>query len=142
MIIYRYTKEKKMEKEIAILSELIEQSSEASKLIVSNAIAMENGDIAQAQKYLKESQNLLSAMLKDTFLEPLDILSDKSNDEESYDFSSLDIAKLLSKVTFYSASLINCYVSNLGGSVKSNTEVKLSKCINATIALTKAILLN
>lgn len=131
-----------MEKKIAILSELIEQSSEASKLIVSNAIAMDNGEIAQAQKYLKEATTLLSTMLKDTFIEVRDILTETSSDEESYDFSSLDMSKLLSKVSFYAASLINCYVNDFSGSVMSNIEIKLMKCINATRSLVSAILLN
>lgn len=131
-----------MEKKIAILSELIEQSSEASKLIVSNAIAMDNGEIEPAQKYLKEATQLLTTMIKDTFIEVRDILTEVSNDEESYDFSTLDMAKLLSKVAFYGASLINCYINNFTGSVLANTEVKLMKCINATRSLVSAILLN
>lgn len=131
-----------MEKNIAILSELIEQSSEASKLIVSNAIAMDNGEIEPAQKYLKEAKQLLSTMIKDTFVEVRDILTEVSTDEESYDFSTLDMAKLLSKVAFHAASLINCYINKFTGSVMTNTEVKLMKCINATRSLVSAILLN
>ena len=131
-----------MEKKISILSELIEQSSEASKLIVSNAIAMDNGEIEQAQKYLKEATTLLTTMLKDTFIEVRGILNENTADEESYDFSALDMAKLLSKVSFYCASLINCYINNYTGSVMANTETKLIKCINATRTLVTAILLN
>ncbi|MBE5738623.1 MAG: hypothetical protein E7354_02735 [Clostridiales bacterium] len=131
-----------MEKKISILSELIEQSSEASKLIVSNAIAMDNGEIEQAQKYLKEATTLLTTMLKDTFIEVRGILNENTTDEESYDFSALDMAKLLSKVSFYCASLINCYINNYTGSVMANTETKLIKCINATRTLVTAILLN
>jgi len=131
-----------MEKKISILSELIEQSSEASKLIVSNAIAMDNGEIEQAQKYLKEATTLLTTMLKDTFIEVRGILNENTTDEESYDFSALDMAKLLSKVSFYCASLINRYINNYTGSVMANTETKLIKCINATRTLVTAILLN
>lgn len=131
-----------MEKKIAILSELIEQCSEANKLVISNAIAMENGDIVLAQKHLKEASNLLATMIKDTFQEVKQMVSEDTSSEETYDFSTLDIAKILSKVCFHSASLINCYIGSLGGTVTSNTEMKLIKCINSATALAKALLLN
>lgn len=131
-----------MEKKIAILSELIEQSSEANKLVISNAIAMENGDIALAQKHLKEASNLLATMIKDTFLETKQMVSEDTSSEETYDFSTLDIAKILCKICFHSASLINCYIGSLGGTVTANTEMKLIKCINSATALAKALLLN
>ena len=131
-----------MNKSISTLSELIEHSSEANKLLISNAIAMENGEIAQAQKYLKEASSLLSVMLKDVFEETKQILSSITDDEEDYDFSTLDISKLLCKITYNASSLINCLVNEESLVVKNNIETKLNKCINATESLVNSILLN
>ena len=131
-----------MNKKIAVLSELIENASEVNRLLISNAIAMENGEISEAQNWLKQATSLLSVMIKDIFVEVGEILEVKSQDEELYDFSMLDIAKLLSKVSFNASSLINCYINADTGSIKESIETRLIKSINATKSLTLSILLN
>lgn len=131
-----------MNDKIAILSELLEQCSEASKLIISNAIAMENGDIAEAQKDIREVTSLLSVMLRDVFVEVHEMIASNVTEEESYDFSTLDIAKLLMKVAYNASSLINCYCHDYSPSVQINIETKLIKCMNATKSLVNSILLN
>lgn len=131
-----------MEEKIATLSELLEQCSEASKLIISNAIAMENGDIAEAQKDIRELTSLMSVMMRDIFVEVADMISNNVAEEESYDFSTLDIAKLLAKLSYTASSLISCYVHDYSLSVQTNIEIKLMKCINATRSLVNALLLN
>lgn len=131
-----------MNKKITVLSELIENSSEVNRLLISNAIAMENGEIVEAQNSLKQATVLLSVMIRDVFLEVKEILDVSSDEEELYDFSMLDIAKLLSKVSFNASTLINCYLNNDIGCIKDSIEKRLVKCINATKSLTLAILLN
>ena len=131
-----------MNKKITVLSELIENSSEVNRLLISNAIAMENGEIIEAQNSLKQATSLLSVMIRDIFVEVGEILEVSCADEEAYDFSMLDIAKLLSKVCFNASSLINCYISGDTGCIKDSIETRLFKCINATKSLTLAILLN
>lgn len=131
-----------MNKKIAVLSELIENASEVNRLLISNAIAMENGEISEAQNSLKQATSLLSVMIKDIFVEVGEMLEVKSQDEEVYDFSMLDIAKLLSKVSFNASSLISCYINDDCGSIKDSIETRLIKCINATKSLTLSILLN
>ena len=130
-----------MDKIIKTLTELIEHSSEANKLLVSNAIEMENGDISKAQKYMKEASSLLSVMINDIFKEVKELISD-IDDEVDYDFSTLDIAKLLAGVTYNASCLINCILSNDSDIIKENVEKKLIKNINAVISLTESILLN
>ena len=131
-----------MIKKIAVLSELIENSSEVNRLLISNAISMENGDISEAQNSLKEATALLSVMIRDVFIETKEILDISTDEEEAYDFSMLDIAKLLSKVSFNASSLIGCYINEDTGSIKDSIETRLIKSINATKSLTLAILLN
>ena len=131
-----------MNNNIKILSELIENASEVNRLLISNAIAMENGEIAEAQTSLQQASSLLSVMMRDVFVEVDEMLDNSSQDEEVYDFSMLDIAKLLSKVCFNASSLINCYINNDSEIVKNSIETRLIKCINATKSLTLAILLN
>lgn len=131
-----------MNKKIAILSELIENASEVNRLLISNAIAMENGEITEAQNFLKQATSMLSVMIKDVFVETKEILEVECNEEDFYDFSMLDISKLLSKIAFNAASLINCYINEESGSIKNSVETRLIKCVNATKSLTLAILLN
>ena len=131
-----------MKQKIIILSELIEHSSEVNKLLISNAVDMEDGDLSQAQKHMKEASTLLSTMIKDIFVETREILSIQSDIEEDYDLSTLEISKLLSKVCYNAASLIDCYINEYSGSVQENIENKLLKCINATESLVNTILLN
>ena len=131
-----------LKQKIIILSELIEHSSEVNKLLISNAVDMEDGDLSQAQKHMKEASTLLSTMIKDIFVETREILSIQSDIEEDYDLSTLEISKLLSKVCYNAASLIDCYINEYSGSVQENIENKLLKCINATESLVNTILLN
>lgn len=130
-----------MNNTILTLTELIEHSSEANKLIISNCIAMEDGDLAKAQKHLKEAVSLISVMIKDIFAEVKELINN-IEDEEDYDFSILDISKLLSAVIYNAACLISCLINNESDVVKINVEKKLVKNINAVISLSEAILLN
>lgn len=131
-----------MNNNISVLAELIEHCSEANKLLTSNAIAMENGEILEAQNNLKEATSLLSVMIKDIFVEVKEIVSVTSNEEEPYDFSILDISKLLSKICYNAASLISCYIDEQPETIKNTIETKLIKSINATKSLVLFILLN
>ena len=103
---------------------------------------MENGEIIEAQNSLKQATSLLSVMIRDVFIEVCEILEVSCVDEETYDFSMLDIAKLLSKVCLNASSLINCYINGDAGCIKDSIETRLIKSINATKSLTLAILLN
>ena len=131
-----------MENKIVVLSELIENASEVNRLLIANAIAMENGEIIEAQNALKQASSLLSVMIRDVFVEVFEVLDCESQEEDSYDFSMLDVAKLLSKVCFNASSLISCYVNDDSEIVRKSVETRLIKCINATKSLTLAILLN
>ena len=130
-----------MDKRISILTELIEHSAEANKLLLSNSISMENGDIPKAQKYMKEATSLLSVMIKDIFVEVKNLIFD-SSDEEDFDFSTLDIAKLLANVMYNASCLISCLINNESIVVEENVKKKLIKNINAVTSLTQSILLN
>lgn len=131
-----------MNKKIIVLSELIENSSEVNRLLISNAIAMENGEILEAQNFLKQATALLATMIKDVFVETKEFLQIDNNDEDVYDFSMLDIAKLLTKVCFNASSLINCYIQDSDACVKDAIETRLIKSLNAVKSLSLSILLN
>ena len=130
-----------MDKTTLLLTELIEHSSEANKLLVSNAIAMEDGDILKAQKNLQEASSLISIMIKDIFAEVKEVFP-PIEEEEDYDYSILDIVKLLSMVTYNAGCLISCLINNESQIVKENVQKKLIKNINAVTSLTESILLN
>lgn len=131
-----------MDKNIATLSELIEHSAEVTKLLISNGIDMENGDIASAQKNIKDATNLLSVMLKDIFVEVAAILNVNTDEEDDYDFSTLDLAKLLTSVIYNAGNLIGLYIENKKDAVTKTVETKLTKSINATRSLANTLFFN
>ncbi len=131
-----------MNKNIITLSELIEHSSEAIKLLVSNEIDMGNGNIKDAQKHFKDATNLLSVMLKDIFVEVKDILTIKTSDMDEFDFSTLDVAKLLTNVIYNAGGLIGLLENGQTGAVTKAVETKLLKSINSVEALANALFFN
>ena len=131
-----------MDKNIQTLCELIEHSSEANKMLLANLIAMENGEVAEAQKQLKSATSLLKVMIGDIFEETKEVLSTKTEDEDDYDYSILDLSKLLAITTYNAGALINCYLNNDSDVVKNLLEKKLATSINAIESLSSAILLN
>ncbi|MBQ9792754.1 MAG: hypothetical protein IJW32_03320 [Clostridia bacterium] len=130
-----------MEEKISVLCELIEHSSQANKLLLSNAIAMENGEIAEAQKFLQEATELLKVMIKDVFVEAKEICVE-TDEEDDYDFSVLDLAKLLTVVTYNASALISSLSNNDSEAVIEILKKKISTSINACVSLTSSILLN
>ena len=131
-----------MNKDIVVLTELVEHSAEASKLLIANAIEMENGEIMNAQKYLKDAKNLLSVMVKDIFVEVKEQLNSDVQDSEDFDFSVLDLAKLLANVIYNASSLITGLINSDDEIVINIIKNKLLKYINAVEELAQAILLN
>lgn len=131
-----------MDDKIAVLTELIEQSCEANKLLLLNAIAMENGEIEEAQKHLKSASQILDVMVRDVFIEVKEALEVESDDEDDYEYSVLDLAKLLVEVTQNAGNLIGYILEGEGDSIKNICINKLVKSINAASSLALAILLN
>ena len=130
-----------MEEKISVLCELIEHSSQANKLLLSNAIAMENGEIAEAQKFLKEATELLKVMINDVFVEAKEICAE-TDEEDDYDFSVLDLSKLLTVVTYNASALISSLSNNDSEAVIEILKKKVVLAINACVSLTSSILLN
>ena len=124
------------------LSELIEHSSYLSSLFTSNAIAMENGEMQDAQKFTKEATAFLSVMLKDIFVDIEDVLGANSQDESDYDFSILDMIKLLSEINHNSGILIGMILENQPETIQKNVKNKIICAINAVKSLAQALFFN
>lgn len=131
-----------MNKKIITLSELIEHSSEAIRLLVSNEIDMGNGDIKNAQRHIKDATNLLSVMLKDIFVEVKEVLTVHTSDLDDFDFSSLDVAKLLTNVIYNAGSLVGLLENGQADAVTKTVETKLLKSINSVEALANSLFFN
>jgi len=121
-----------MDNNIAVLSELIEHCSEANRLLVANAISMENGDIKEAQSYTREVSSLLAVILKDALIN----LENGKIDVSIYD-KYLENGKdgLLLNVPIFLGSN-NIFLNNLGpkipiiinfnGSLLTNIKTKVT----------------
>ena len=131
-----------MDEKIAVLTELIEQSCEANKLLLSNAISMENGEIEEAQKHLKSATQIIDVMVRDVFVEVKEAFEVESDDEDDYDYSVLDLSKLLVEVTKHAGNLLSYILSEESDTIMNIAINKLTSSINAASSLALAILLN
>ena len=102
---------------------------------------MENGEIAVAQNYLQEAAKLIKVMIGDVFEEAKEFC-EKTDEEDEYDFSVLDLSKLLNIVVYNAGALINCFVNNEPEAVKNVLQKKLTTSINAVTSRASSILLN
>ena len=79
---------------------------------------------------------------KDIFVEAAVILNVNTDEEDDYDFSTLDLAKLLTSVIYNAGNLIGLYVENKKDAVTKAVETKLTKSINATRSLANTLFFN
>jgi len=131
-----------MDEKIAVLTELIEQSCEANKLLLSNAICMENGEIEEAQKHLQKATQIMDVMVRDVFVEVKEAFDVEDGDEDDYDYSVLDLAKLLIEVTKHAGNLLSYILSEESDTIMNIAVNKLVSSVNAASSLALAILLN
>lgn len=131
-----------MDERISVLTELIEQSCEANKLLLANAIAMENGEIEEAQKHLQNATQIIGVMVRDVFIEVKEAFDVESDEEDDYDYSVLDLAKLLVEVTKHAGNLLSYILSEESDTIMNIAVNKLTGSVNAASSLALAILLN
>lgn len=87
--------------------ELLETTSNAVDNFIKSEIALNDGDVEASQKFSKNGQTLVKALIKDTFVEiaeDFDIAEDGVND---YDYPNvLELIKSLNVISMNVASLL------------------------------------
>lgn len=90
------------------LFELLETATNACDNFIKSEIALNDGDVEASQKFSKNGQTLVKALIKDTFVEiaeDFDIAEDGVND---YDYPNvLELIKALNEISMFVASLLS-----------------------------------
>ncbi len=71
--------------DLSLYAELIEATSNANKAFIKSDMALNDGNVEESQKYSKEGQVLMRALIRDTFLE-IDELGENNGSVNDYDY--------------------------------------------------------
>ena len=124
-----------MEESIKIYLELVENTSEASRLLVLSQIALDDGDLVQSQKYFLQAKDILNTLTNDTFLEVKELLPNATEESEDYDITSLNLSCLLNSACKTATTLLGIDLEQQSSPVKQALLTKLVKTLNACTEL-------
>jgi len=88
---------------LALYAELLEASSNANKAFIKSEMALNDGNVEDCQKFSKEGQVLVRALMKDTFIE----IEENDGSTNDYDYpNNFELIKSLNEIAVNVGSLI------------------------------------
>lgn len=120
-----------MEEKVKVYLELIENTTEASRLLIASQAALDDGDLTLSQKYFLQVKDILNTLNGDTFKEVKELYNDATEESEDYDISSLNLAQLLCVSAKTASTLLSIELDDISNPTKSALENKLVKILNA-----------
>lgn len=113
------------------LFEILQGAAHANKLLISSELAINNGDIADCQKFSGEAQDLLKTLINDSFKEFFEKFSVPQTPVTTPDIpSNLEIAKTLSNLQFNLSIVLSFSEDTQPGTIYDSTLKEISKDIN------------
>lgn len=114
------------------LNELLQTSAHACKLLLSSEIAINYGELAECQKFTKDALDLISCLIKDTFLEFEEKFETKNIETTTiYELpSNLELAKTLTNLQFNIGILLSFGEDTQQGTLEQTTINKIQMDIN------------
>lgn len=132
-----------MEKEVVSkLGELVEICGHISKLLITNELAMAEGNIQLAQKSTIEALELLKVILNDVFIEVKEVLNTDNSDIEEASPSALELAKALSDIQYNAGVLLTLIADEQSDLICSSVKTKIVKGINTATKLANDLFFN
>ena len=132
-----------MEKEVVSkLGELVENCGHISKLLITNELAMAEGNIQLAQKSTIEALELLKVILNDVFVEVKEVLNTDNSDIEEASPSALELAKALSDIQYNAGVLLTLIADEQSDLICSSVKTKIVKGINTATKLANDLFFN
>ena len=132
-----------MNLEIKILYELLQNTSFILKNLVNSEIAMNDGEIADCQKFNKEAQTLLSASIKDTFEEFVEMAGTETDEVNDYDIpNNFELIRQLNQVQCDLAITFDLINDNLSDEIIKSNLKKSVVNLNTIKEIYEAIYLN
>ncbi len=124
---------------LSLYAELIEATSNANKAFIKSEMALNDGNVEDCQKYSRDGQVLVKAMIRDTFVE-IDELGENDGSTNDYDYpNNFELIKSLNEILVCVGSLL---ASIDDENVVKIVMPKLFKAINTTIEIYNALFEN
>ena len=122
------------------MAELTEHCGHCAKLFIKAEMGIKNGNLADAQKYTMEAQNLLGVMTKDVFLEIAECFELETEEcAEIEDINILELAKHLCDITYNIGVLNNLLIDDVAEKICNTVKTKILSHINACTKLYTAL---
>ncbi len=92
--------------ELSIYAELIEATSNANKSFIKSEMALNDGNVEDCQKFSRDGQVLMNALIRDTFLE-IDELGENDGSVNDYDYpNNFELIKSLNEIIVCVGSIL------------------------------------
>ena len=116
-------------KNLLLYAELLEASSNANRAFIKSEMALNDGNLEDCQKFSREGQVLVRALIKDTFIE-VDELGENNGENNDYDYpNNFELIKSLNDI---SVAVGACLAAQEDDSVIKIVMPSLFKAINTT----------
>ena len=118
-----------------LLSELLETSANACDAFIKSEIALNDGNTATSQKFSKNGQTLMKALILDTFNEVEEALGENLQETFDYDYANvLELIRSLNEISMYVGAYIeaeeevikNIAIKNLFKAINTSKEIYLA----------------
>ena len=116
-------------KNLPLYAELLEASSNANRAFIKSEMALNDGNLEDCQKFRREGQVLVRALIKATFIE-VDELGENNGENNDYDYpNNFELIKSLNDI---SVAVGACLAAQEDESVIKIVMPSLFKAINTT----------
>ena len=108
---------------------LLETSANACNFFIKSEMALNDGDIASSQKYSKNGQVLMKALVDDVFFEVEEELGENLGEVNEYDYpNNMELIKSLNEI----AMALGSYMTSTDVTIKNIAVKKLYKAMNTS----------
>lgn len=122
-----------------IIAELLETTANACNCFIKSEMALNDGDVVNSQKYSKNGQVLMKALINDTFKEVEEILGENIQETNDYDYpNNMELIKSLNEIAMYLGS----YMSSEEDMIRNISIKNLFKAINTAKEIYSALFEN
>lgn len=119
-----------------IIAELLETTANACDSFIKCEMMVNDGEIQESQKYSKNGQILMKALIKDCFKEIEEVIGENIQETNDYDYpNNMELIKALNQISMYLGS----YLSASEDLVKNITIKNLFKAINTAKEIYEAL---
>ena len=119
-----------------IIAELLETTANACDSFIKCEMMVNDGEIQESQKYSKNGEILMKALIKDCFKEIEEVIGENIQETNDYDYpNNMELIKALNQISMYLGS----YLSASEDLVKNIAIKNLFKAINTAKEIYEAL---